>query len=117
MVQLTSSTSAGWLTLASRRGKRKGGAGQLRVILMILTRLLIIGGRLWFQASPVKSKRACGVSTEYTAGFCSARPHPSTTTEGLSNGTEQIPISRSEKEQSRLSGAAKLTWRKRRGSP
>src|SRR5258706_8856537 len=115
MVPLNSSMVAGWLTLASRRIKRWVGARQLRFIRMISTYLWITGEPLWLQASQVKSKRAFVVSTEYTAGFCSARIHPSTTTEGAPNGTEQIPISKSAKEQSRPSGRAKLIWRKRRG--
>src|SRR4029077_8448618 len=97
-VLLNSSTDAGWHTLDSQRSKRRVGVGQLRFIRMICTYLSIIGEPLWLQASQVKSKGACGGSTECTAGSCSARLRPSTTAEELSNGMALIPISRSAKE-------------------
>jgi PAS domain S-box-containing protein len=52
---------------------------------------------------------------EYRWFLCSARLNLSTTAEAFSNGTEQILTLRRAKEQSRLSDAAKLTWRKRKG--
>jgi PAS domain-containing protein len=61
------------------------------------------------------SKRACVVSTAYTAGFCFAPSHSAMKREILSDGTGRIPTSRTGSRPKVPCSGAKPIWRKRNG--